>query len=70
MSALTARQQRLTLSVEQAAALLGVSRGYAYEQIRTGGFPVQVVRIGTRIVVPRAPLMALLGAGEGREETQ
>lgn len=64
MSALTPRQRRLTLTVEEAAAALGIGRGLAYEQIRQGTFPVRALRIGVRIVVPRAPLLALLGITE------
>jgi excisionase family DNA binding protein len=67
MTALTARQRRLTLTVEEAAALLGIGRHLAYEQIRQGTFPVRALRIGVRIVVPRAPLLALLGVEEGKE---
>lgn len=63
-----------TLSVSEAAALLGISRGAAYESIRTGEFPVEVLRIGRRILVPTAPLLAVLGvtgpvpSGETPEE--
>jgi excisionase family DNA binding protein len=56
------------LTVEEAAALLRISRGSAYEAVRCGQIPV--LRLGRRILVPRAKLMALLGEGElalGRE---
>jgi excisionase family DNA binding protein len=49
----------LTLTVEQSAEALGISRGSAYEGIRTGEIPH--VRIGRRILVPRAMLAAFLG---------
>lgn len=50
---------RATLTVDEAAALCGVSRGTAYEAIRRGDLPH--LRLGRRIVVPRARLLALLG---------
>jgi excisionase family DNA binding protein len=50
--------ERLTYTVPEAAQLLGVSRGVAYEAARTGELPV--VRLGTRLLVPRARLEALL----------
>jgi excisionase family DNA binding protein len=49
----------LTLTVEQAAELLGISRGLAYEAVRAGDIPS--IRIGRRLLVPRARLLELLG---------
>jgi excisionase family DNA binding protein len=49
----------LTLTVEQAAELLGISRGLAYEGVRAGDIPS--VRIGRRILIPRGRLLELLG---------
>ena len=51
--------QNHTLTVEQAAAIIGISRGTAYEAARKGD--LQVVRFGRRLVVPAAKLAALLG---------
>ena len=42
---------RLTLTVEEAAASLGISRASAYEAVRRGEIPA--IRIGRRILVPR-----------------
>jgi excisionase family DNA binding protein len=50
-----------TVSVEQAAAILGISRTAAYEAIHRG--EVQSFSIGRRIVVPTAPLLVMLGLG-------
>jgi excisionase family DNA binding protein len=50
---------RLTYTVPEAAELLGVSRGVAYEAANTGELPT--VRLGRRLLVPRARLLALLG---------
>src|SRR2546428_625480 len=47
-----------TVDVETAARLLGVGRSAAYEAIRTGTFPVRVIRVGVRRV--RVPTVALL----------
>ena len=62
-----------TLTVEQAGRLLGVGRNLAYEAVARGDIPS--VRIGRRILVPRAALMAMLedpkratgGGPSGRE---
>lgn len=59
----------LTISVERAARLLGISRGLGYELARQGKFPVPIVRAGRRYLVPRKLLLALLGeevTGDGR----
>lgn len=59
MPALLDPQARPTLTVEEAAGVLGVSRGAAYKAAQTGEIPT--LRIGRRIVVPTARLLALLG---------
>lgn len=41
---------RLTLTVEETAAVLGISRAHAYESVRRGEIPH--VRMGRRILVP------------------
>jgi excisionase family DNA binding protein len=48
----------LTYTIEEAARLCGVSRGVAYTAAKSGDLPS--VRLGRRIVVPRARLHALL----------
>lgn len=54
---------RLTVSVAEAAQMLGVGRNAVYGMIRAGTFPH--VRVGRLIRVPVAGLHAWLGAGEG-----
>lgn len=54
--------ERLVLTVEEAAQLLGISRGLAYEAVRQGQIPS--IRLGRRVLVPRARLLALLDAPE------
>ena len=49
---------RLTVTVAQAAVMLGISRTSAYERVRRGEIPT--VRLGRRLLVPIARLMALL----------
>lgn len=49
-----------TLSVEAAAAALGVSTWALYTAIRDGRSPVAFVRVGRRIVIPRPALERLL----------
>lgn len=55
---------RLTLKVEEAARLLGISRSHAYDLVRDGVIPS--LRLGRRIVVPRRAIDAML-AGERPE---
>ncbi len=54
-----------TMEVPEAAAAIGVSAWAAYRSIREGTFPLPVIRVGRRIVVPRAPLERLLGISDG-----
>ena len=51
-------ENRLTLSVDEAAALLGISRALAYELIARRELPS--LRLGRRIVVPRRALEQLV----------
>ena len=53
---------RPVLTVEEAAAYLSLSRGSAYQAIRAGEIPS--IRIGRRLLVPRAALEAMLGERE------
>lgn len=50
-----------TTSVQVAADLLGIGYSTAYAAVRAGTFPVKVVKIGGRYVVPTRPLLELLG---------
>ena len=52
--------ERQTLTVEEAARVLGIGRGLAYELAREGRIPV--VRLGRRVLVPRSGLEAMLRA--------
>jgi hypothetical protein len=49
---------RQTYCLEEVAQLLGIGRNQAYEAARRGDFPT--IRIGKRIVAPKAPIDRLL----------
>ncbi|MCP5039813.1 MAG: helix-turn-helix domain-containing protein [bacterium] len=58
----TEGDERLTLTVSEAASLLGIARATAYECIRTGEIPS--ITLGRRILVPRGALERLLAAAQ------
>ena len=62
---ITTGPDRLTLTVEEAAATLGISRASAYEGVRRGEIPA--IRIGRRVLVPRVALDRLLSMPEVAE---
>ena len=51
-------EERQTLTVVEAARVLGIARNSAYEAARVGLIPT--IRIGRRLLVPRAALERLL----------
>jgi excisionase family DNA binding protein len=48
----------LTISVTDAAKILGISRASAYNAVRTGEIPC--IKVGKRVTVPRAWLARVL----------
>lgn len=57
---------RLTMTVDEAAAVLGIGRNLAYEKCNSGEIPT--VRIGRRLLVSRVALQRMLeecGAAKG-----
>jgi excisionase family DNA binding protein len=50
--------QRMTLTVEEAASVLGVGRTLAYQMAREGRLPV--IRLGRRLLVSRSALEHML----------
>lgn len=60
--------ERVTVSVEEAGRLLGISRGSAYEAARRGDIPT--IRIGKRLIVPVIGLQRLLASAGAEEERQ
>lgn len=50
-----------TTTIRVACDLLGISLSTGYAAARAGTFPVQVIKVGGRYVVPTRPLLELLG---------
>ena len=57
------RPEPLTYSVETAATMLGISRALAYQLVRGGDLPS--IKLGCRVVMPRAALLRLVGGEPG-----
>ena len=57
--------ERETLSVEEVAAVLGISRNTAYAAVQRGEIPA--VRIGRKLLIPRRALDRLLSGRNGTE---
>jgi excisionase family DNA binding protein len=55
----------MTYSVQEVAQLLGISRGAAYEAVASGQIPS--IRIGRRLLVPRASLNRLLNSDDASD---
>lgn len=55
--------EKLVYSVQEASRLLGVSRSAAYAAAQSGHLAtgVRVLRVGSRMVVPRIDLESVLG---------
>ena len=58
-------QTRSTLTVEETAEILGLSRAFAYEAVSRGEIPS--IRIGRRILVPKVALERLLNSADGQQ---
>jgi len=56
--------ERLTLTVKETQIILGLSRSLVYQAIETGEIPS--VRVGRRILIPKAALYRLLEATDGK----
>ena len=52
------KEERLTLTIEETARLLGIGRQLAYDRVKTGEIPV--LKIGRRLLVPRIALEKML----------
>lgn len=51
----------LHTDVATAAKILGIGRSTAYDLVRRGEFPTEVLRVGSRIRIPTSQLLAFLG---------
>ena len=56
---------RKTVDVAEASQELGINKLTAYDSIRRGDFPLPVIKIGRRYVIPRAALERLLAGESG-----
>jgi len=65
-AAVAALSEPETLSVDEAARVLGIGRNGAYEAVARGEIPS--IRIGKRILVPRRQLLELLDAPQKSAE--
>jgi excisionase family DNA binding protein len=52
--------ERLTMTISEVAKALGISRGLAYELARRDELPVKVLRLGKRLLVPKAAFEKVL----------
>lgn len=55
-------EHRATITVDEAASLLGIGRNTAYEAIRAGQIPA--LRLGRRLLVPVPALLRMLEGAE------
>lgn len=58
-------QNRLTLTVEEAAEMLGISRAFAYKLVKRDELPI--VRLGRRVVIPRRAIETMLSVDPDSE---
>jgi hypothetical protein len=56
------RQIGLTTDVATAGDILGIGRTKSYELAKKGEFPVTILRVGRRYLVPTNALLAVLSA--------
>jgi hypothetical protein len=49
------------------AILAGLGRDESYRAVKRGKFPVPVIRVGRRIVVPVQPILELLGLDQATQ---
>lgn len=57
--AVNMENEKLTLTVSETARILGIGRNSAYGAISRGEIPV--IRVGKRLLVPKAALETMLG---------
>ena len=59
--------ERATLTVEETAVMLGISRNTAFRAVQKGEIPS--VRIGRRILIPRDVMLLLLAESSDKQGT-
>jgi hypothetical protein len=55
-----------TIDVATAGAILGIGRSKSYELAKSGDFPVRLLRIGRRYLVPTPAILDILGIDKPR----
>jgi excisionase family DNA binding protein len=60
--------ERLTLTIEEVAQMLGCGRSLAYDMARDGRLPV--LRLGRKMVVPRVAVEKLLAEAGKRQDPE
>jgi hypothetical protein len=59
----------LTTDVATAGAILGIGRSKAYALAKSNRFPVSILRVGRRYLVPTHALLSLLAPNHGVEQS-
>ncbi len=59
-------QDKLTFTVPETAALLGISRAHAYEIVARHHLPA--IRLGRRVVIPRQALQDMLQSAAAQHD--
>lgn len=54
----------MTTDVETAAEIIGIGRSLAYELIAAEDFPIELLRLGRRVLVPVHSILQYLRAGD------
>lgn len=57
----------VSVDVPTAGKAFGISKLTAYRLVKSGDFPVPVIYVGRKVVVPRASLLRALGIDEGAQ---
>ena len=52
------------------AIIAGLNRAESYKAVQRGDFPVPVIRVGRRMVVPVQPILELLGIATAGVDTR
>jgi hypothetical protein len=55
------RRLGMTTDLATAAAILGIGRTLAFDLVRTGQFPIRLIRLGRRVLVPVPDILDYLG---------
>jgi predicted DNA-binding transcriptional regulator AlpA len=64
----TVRALGLTTDLPTAAQIIGIGRSLAYDLAKVDKFPVRILRIGGRVVIPVADLLQYLGASPEHDD--